>query len=359
MRQIRLGVRQAIRSWKTTLLFSGLVLIGSYGLVAGAAGALEAKRFLDLNARLEDRDALYLRAEYLRTPTLAPDLVTRWTLLLADDKGYAVVLHNHEIVSVTGHDVVVATGAFAGAYGFPESEGNGPTAFLGAHVSGTEVGEVIDLGPYRARVAGRLDRGAGLLDPWSGFVDMSDKILLTIPVEQVGALDWPALSEALTRTVFLGVEEPPLDQLVDAAFASGIQLIPYRSTDPDAVGWSRFLRESTIILTMYGLFFVVIAVGVGSVVLTLVRAGRRRLAIERLCGATLAHLSLGQATYASVVLVLPATLVVGLLSLVFPPVRSAAPLVIVLALAVVAVLTARAMVELASGDLASHVRGAG
>lgn len=358
MRQVVAGIRQGLRSWRTTLLFGGMVAVGIYALAASLGMAAMSTKFVEGSAVLRDRDAVFFSANYLRTEPIvpSPELREVWGSAVDSGVAYTTIQNNYPHREVTPYTVLVVVGGFEEVYGFDPVDGSEPAVLLGSDVAAFSVGDVVDLGPHSAPAVSRLPSDSGYIDPWSGYRSLDRTIVLKLDAESLATVRLSAQEEAVSRTVFLGESGSIIDDFVQRAWETRLQLIPLRSTDPEVGGWSSFLAENYTGVVLYTVFMMITILGFWSVAGSVGRASRRRLAVERLYGATLSQLTVRQFTYVASVLFVPAVVIVTSLSLLLPDLKSIAPWLILTMFMVTCALCARVMHVVAQAGIANQIR---
>jgi len=362
VRQVVAGIRQGLRSWKTTILFGGFVTVGIYALAASLGLAATSVKFIEGSAVLRDRDAVFFSVNYLRNVPIAPspELNELWGGALVDGAAYTMIQYNYSYRDVAPYTVLVVGGGFEEVYGFEEVGGSEPSVLLGADVTAFNVGDIVDVGPHAARAVSRLAPGSGYIDPWGGYSpynSLDRTIVLRLDAESlVTTLTSAAQEEAIARTVFLDGSANMVDAFVEAAWESELQLVPIRATDPDAGGWASLLAENSTGVVLYTAFMTITVLGFWSVAGSVARASRRRFAVERLYGATLGELAVRQITYIALVLLVPVVVVVVGLSLLLPDLKPIAPWLILSMALVTSALCVRVISVVARTGIAHQLR---
>lgn len=255
--------------------------------------------------------------------------------------------------------VIVALGGFAKAYKLKVAPTNEDEVVIGSKVTDYSVGDSVDFGPNQAVVVSRLPAGQAYLDPWMGYENLDDTVVLLSTYDRFSQSNPPDAwqQEVVGRTVLFKHSNQFVDNYVkDVSATKGLKVIPRPLDQRISTVYDVQLGKSAMFLMFFASLLVVMLITIVSSLNALIRSNLRRYAIERLYGAHKSHLILRMQIFLALIFGLPTAIVFLSLSSLEPAMQQFLPWALAAVLLGQALLSARAIHIIQSMSIAALLR---
>jgi hypothetical protein len=357
------------------ILLAAQVLLSALSLGVTLSDLVQSRGNVATAALLDEQSAHYFslyyddnrRAEY-------PLPLTRYLDARFDGEtaDYTLLKNNYVPPVATPHRVLIAMGGFGQAYGFYRHRVAHDVALVGSSVRDVSVGKATRLTGSEVPIVRRLPAGAAYLDPWEGYVNLDDTIVILTTYGRFAAesdragvtpaadTDEPWREESLGRAMLFTRTPSSIDRYVHAARLTGaLSVIPHTVKQKSQTDYNRQQSLSILFVAFFSALAAAMLISIAASLRGITRRKLRSYAIERMHGATLLHIILRQQLFLAAVFLMPTICIFAVLSLALAALQAAFPSILAVAVGAQLLVSGSSLRQLIRMDVSEllHVEG--